>query len=66
MIGFFAGLIRGVGKYYNEDLKVTKRNETTVSIAFLGKSSTLKSNAPKHQTNIIKKILSLFRSFLFK
>ena len=39
MIDFFVGLIKGVGKYYNEELRVTKKSETAVEIVFLGQSS---------------------------
>jgi len=38
-IDFFVGLIKGVGKYYNEELRVAKRSETAVEIIFLGTSS---------------------------
>jgi hypothetical protein len=34
LIDFFAGLARGVGRYYNENLIVTKLSETLVEIKF--------------------------------
>ena len=34
LIDFFAGLAKGVGKYYKEDIKVTKLSEEQVEIVF--------------------------------
>ena len=34
LIDFMVGLIKGVGKYFNEDLKVTKLSNTKVKIVF--------------------------------
>jgi len=34
MIDFVAGLIRGVGKYYQEDLQVTKIDDNTLEVIF--------------------------------
>lgn len=34
LIDFFAGLTKGVGKYYKEDIKVTKLSEEQVEIIF--------------------------------
>lgn len=39
LIDFFVGLIKGVGTYYNEELRVAKKSETAVEIVFLGQSS---------------------------
>ena len=39
LIDFFVGLIKGVGKYYNEELSVSKRGETAVEIVFSGQSA---------------------------
>ena len=37
LIAFLIGLIRGIGKYYDENLEVTKIDETHVKIVFLDK-----------------------------
>jgi len=39
LIDFLVGLIKGVGKYYNEDLRVAKKSETAVEIVFPEQSS---------------------------
>lgn len=56
MIDFFVGLIKGVGKYYNEELRVTKKSETAVEIVFLGQSSTksTQETAPETSTQGMK------------
>ena len=35
LIDFLVGLIKGVGKYFNEDLRVRKLNSTDVEVVFL-------------------------------
>ena len=50
LIDFFVGLIKGVGRYYNEDLRVAKQSETAVEIVFLGKSSPETSQETQQNT----------------
>ncbi|MCI5132970.1 MAG: hypothetical protein D3904_16005 [Candidatus Electrothrix sp. EH2] len=45
LLDFFIGLIKGAGKYYNEELRVAKRGEAAVEIVFAGQSAT-KSSRP--------------------
>jgi hypothetical protein len=35
LIDFLVGLIKGVGKYFKEDLRVRKLNNTDVEVVFL-------------------------------
>ncbi|MCI5148096.1 MAG: hypothetical protein D3916_01585 [Candidatus Electrothrix sp. MAN1_4] len=50
MIDFLVGLIKGVGTYYNEDLRVTKQSETAVEVVFLGQSSVKTVQEPAQNT----------------
>ena len=45
LLDFFIGLVKGVGKYYNEELRVPQKSETAVEIVFLEKPSS--EGAPK-------------------
>lgn len=56
MLDFLIGLIKGVGTYYNEELRVTKQNETAVKIVFLGQSSakSTQETAPETSTQGMK------------
>jgi hypothetical protein len=50
LIDFFVGLIKGVGKYYNEELKVAKQSETAIEIVFLGQFSAETSPKTEQKT----------------
>ena len=50
MIDFLVGLIKGVGTYYNEELRVTKQSETAVEVIFLGQSSAKTAQEPARNT----------------
>lgn len=39
LIDIFVGIIKGVGKYFNEKLQITKLNNKNVKIVFQGKAS---------------------------
>ena len=51
LIDFLIGLIKGVGKYYNEDLRVAKKSETAVEIVFPEQSSSETSPETEQKTS---------------